>query len=219
MSGICCILELMKTQEIQLDYTAYGSGYQLKIPMETEILIPQDDPVRLLDAICERIDYEDLYAAYSEEGRPGYSPRILFKVMVYANMRKLYSTREIEQNCRENIKFMYLLEGQAVPDHNTIGRFRKHRLKEAMAGLFRQLVELLEQAGEIDMSTVFIDGTKIEAQANRYTFVWKKSVEKRMSKPIEKMEEEWPKLRERNGLHRPKKICSFAVFLPGENTM
>ena len=158
----------MKRQEIQLDYTAYGSGYQLKIPLETEILIPEDDPVRLLDAICERMDYEELYAAYSEEGRLGYSPRILFKVMVYANMRKIYSTRGIEQSCCENIKFMYLLEGQSAPDHNTIGRFRKHRLREAMAGLFRQLVELLEQAGEIDLGTVFIDGTKIEAQANRY---------------------------------------------------
>ena len=203
----------MKTQEIQLDYTAYGSGYQLKIPLETEILIPEDDPVRLLDAICERMDYEELYAAYSEEGRPGYSPRILFKVMVYANMRKIYSTRGIEQNCRENIKFMYLLEGQAVPDHNTIGRFRKHRLGEAMGGLFRQLVELLEQVGEIDLGTVFIDGTKIEAQANRYTFVWKKGVEKRMSKLIEKMAEEWPKLRERNGIHKasPEKIQTHHV--------
>ena len=169
--------------------------------------------MRLLDAICERMDYEELYAAYSEEGRPGYSPRILFKVMVYANMRKIYSTRGIEQNCRENIKFMYLLEGQAVPDHNTIGRFRKHRLGEAMGGLFRQLVELLEQVGEIDLGTVFIDGTKIEAQANRYTFVWKKGVEKRMSKLIEKMAEEWPKLRERNGIHKasPEKIQTHHV--------
>lgn len=203
----------MKRQEIQLDYTAYGSGYQLKIPLETEILIPEDDPVRLLDAICERMDYEELYAAYSEEGRAGYSPRILFKVMVYANMRKIYSTRGIEQSCCENIKFMYLLEGQPAPDHNTIGRFRKHRLREAMAGLFRQLVELLEQAGEIDLGTVFIDGTKIEAQANRYTFVWKKSVEKRMSKLVGKMAEEWPKLRERNGLHKasPEKIQTHHV--------
>lgn len=82
----------MKQQEMQLDYTAYGSGYQLKLPMETEIFIPEDDPVRLLSAICECIDYEDLYAAYSEEGRPGYSPRILFKVITYAYMRKFYST-------------------------------------------------------------------------------------------------------------------------------
>ncbi len=174
----------MKGQEIQLDYTAYGSGYQLKILMETEIFIPKDDPVRLLSAICERIDYEELYAAYSEEGRNEYSPRILFKVITYGYMRKIYSTRGIERACRENIKFMYLLEDKPAPDHNTIGRFRKHRLREAMEGLFRQLVELLVKEGEIDLSTVFIDGTKIEAQANRYTFVWKKGVEKRLAKLI-----------------------------------
>ena len=99
----------MKTQGIRIDYTAYGSGYQLKLLMETEVYIPKDDPVRLLSAICERIDYEELYAAYSEEGRKGYSPRILFKIMVYAYMRKMYSTRAIERACQENVKFMYLL--------------------------------------------------------------------------------------------------------------
>lgn len=194
----------MKAQEIQLDYTAYGGGYQLKIPMETEIFIPKDDPVRLLSAICERIDYKELYAAYSEDGRNEYSPRILFKLITYAYMRKIYSTRGIERACKENVKFMYLLEDHPAPDHNTIGRFRKDRLGGTMEGLFRQLTELLVEAGEIDLSTVFIDGTKIEAQANRYTFVWKKSVEKRLAKLSEKMAEEWPKLEERNGLH---KIC------------
>ena len=203
----------MKTQEIQLDYTAYGSGYQLKIPMETEILIPKDDSVRLLSAICERIDYKELYAAYSEKGREGYSPRILFKILSYAYMRKIYSTREIERGCLENVKFMYLLEGRRAPDHNTVGRFRKERLRETMEGLFRQLVELLVEAGEIDLSTVFIDGTKIEAQANRYTFVWKKSVEKRQGKLLEKMVVEWPKIEERNELHKscPSKIQTHHV--------
>ncbi len=203
----------MKNQEIQLNYTAYGSGYQLKLPMETEIFIPDDDPVRLLSAISERIDYEELYAAYSEEGRNEYSPRILFKIMTYAYMRKIYSTRGMERACQENVKFMYLLEGHPAPDHNTIGRFRKQRLREAMEGLFRQLVELLVKAGEIDLSTVFIDGTKIEAQANRYTFVWKKAVEKRLAKLMEKMRSEWPKLRERNGLHEacPSKIQTHHV--------
>ncbi len=203
----------MKKQEIQLDYTAYGSGYQLKLPMETEIFIPDDDPVRLLSAISERIDYEELYAAYSEEGRNEYSPRILFKIMIYAYMRKIYSTRGMERACQENVKFMYLLEGHPAPDHNTIGRFRKQRLREAMEGLFRQLVELLVKAGEIDLRTVFIDGTKIEAQANRYTFVWKKAVEKRLAKLMEKMQSEWPKLQERNGLHKacPSKIQTHHV--------
>lgn len=203
----------MKTQEIQLDYTAYGSGYQLKIPMETEIMIPEDDPVRLLSAICEHIDYEELCAAYSEEGRNGYSPRILFKVMSYAYMRRIYSTREIERACLENVKFMYLLDDHPAPDHNTVGRFRKDRLGGTMEGLFRQLVELLVEAGEIDLSTVFIDGTKIEAQANRYTFVWKKSVEKRLAKLLKKMAEEWPKIEERNGLRTscPGKIQTHHI--------
>ena len=181
--------------------------------METGIKIPKDDPVRLLSAISERMDYEELYAAYSEEGRPGYPPRILFKVMSYGYMRKIYSSRGIEQACGENIKFMYLLEGHPAPDHNTIARFRKDRLGESMKGLFGQLVAKLEEAGEIDLSTVYIDGTKIEAAANRYTFVWKKSVEKRLGKLREKMVEEWPAVEKRNGLHgtQPQKIQTHHV--------
>ena len=169
--------------------------------METGIKIPKDDPVRLLSAISERMDSEELYAAYSEEGRPGYSPRILFKVMSYGFLRKIFSSRGIEQACGENINFMYLLEGHRAPDHNTIARFRKDRLGETMKGLFGQLVGMLAEAGEIDLSTVYIDGTKIEAQANRYTFVWRKSVEKGLGKLKEKMEGEWPAVEKRNGLH------------------
>ena len=128
-------------------------------------------------------------------------------------MRQIYSSRRLEEACRENIKFMYLLEGTPAPDHNTIARFRTKRLGEAMKRLFQQEVELLVEAGEIDLSSVYIDGTKIEAASNRYTFVWKKSVEKRLCKLAEKMAETWGKIVERNRLHGdcPKKIQTHHV--------
>ena len=93
-------------------------------------------------------------------------------------MRMIYSSREIERACRENICFMYLLGDQAAPDHNTIARFRTGPLKAVKQELLEQLVRMLVEWGYVSLATVFIDGTKIESNANKYTFVWKKGVEK-----------------------------------------
>ena len=166
--------------------------------MNLEIIIPSDEPVRLLNAVTEELDYRRLTATYSRLGRIEYSPRLLFKIVLYGCSRGIYGTREIERACRENVNFMYLLEGHRPPDHNTIARFRKEHLPYAVEDLLNQMVKLLVQWGEISFeeSAVFIDGTKIEANANRYSFVWKTAVTKRQAKLGEKIAEELPKLLE-----------------------
>ena len=113
----------------------------------------------------EELDYSKLAATYSRKGRIEYSPRLLFKVILYACTRGIYRSREIERACRENVNFMYLLEGQRAPDHNIIVRFRSKHLPEAIEDLLYQLVQLLVEQGEISFeeSAVFIDGTKVEA--------------------------------------------------------
>ena len=171
------------------------------LPMNLEIIIPSDEPVRLLNAVLEELDYSKLTATYSRLGRIEYSPRLLFKVVVYACTRGIYSSREIERACRENVNFMYLLEGQKEPDHNTIARFRSEHLPEAAEDLLYQMVRLLESHGEVsfDESAVFIDGTKIEANANRYSFVWKTAVSNKQKKLGEKITQELPLLLERAG--------------------
>jgi transposase len=113
----------------QTDYTAYETGYQLKLPVETEIFISKDAPVRLLNAIVERMDMSSITRSYSRIGRIEYSPRILLKILLYAYVRRIYSSREIERACRENVHFMYLLEEHPAPDHNTICRFRSKYVK------------------------------------------------------------------------------------------
>ena len=141
--------------------------------MNLEIIIPSDESVRLLNAVTEELDYRRLTATYSRLGRIEYSPHLLFKIVLYGCSRGIYRTREIERTCRENVNFMYLLEGHRPPDHNTIARFRKEHLPYAVEDLLNQMVKLLVQWGEISFeeSAVFIDGTKIEANANRYSFV------------------------------------------------
>ena len=113
----------------QIDYTAYEVGYQLRISLECDIRIPKDDPVRLLSAIMDRIDYRRVKMAYSRLGRNEYPARLLAKVWIYGYMRQMIHTRAVEAACRENLKFMYLLEGHKAPDHNTLARFRSRVLR------------------------------------------------------------------------------------------
>lgn len=178
--------------------------------MNFEIIIPSDEPVRLLSAVLEELDYRKLTATYSRFGRIEYSPRLLFKVVLYACCRGIYSSREIERACRENVNFMYLLEGQKAPDHNTIARFRSQHLPEAIEDLLYQMVQLLVKHGEISFeeSAVFIDGTKIEANAGRYTFVWKTRTTRNQENLGKKIATELPLLLEKAGvgITAPKEI-------------
>lgn len=120
----------------------------------------------------EEIDYRKLYLAYSSEGRnPAIEPKTLFKVIIYAYSQGIFSSREIEKACRLNLAFIYLLNGQKTPDHNTIARFRKERLSNCIDDLFTQLVNLLADLNEVQFENLYLDGTKIEANANKYTFV------------------------------------------------
>ena len=144
-----------------------------------EEIIPENESVVLLCEEMERLDYSRLNEAYSRDGRkPAVTPKVMFMILVFAYMNNIYSSREIERACRYDIRFMYILQNERVPDHNTISRFRSKRLEGIVGDLFDQLVLRLRDIGELSCENIFIDGTKIEACANRYTFVWRKSVEK-----------------------------------------
>lgn len=172
------------------DYTGLGQTYQLVLPLSLEGLIPEDDSVRLLSHELEDLNYTLLYQAYSAKGRnPAVDPKIMFKILTYSYSQNIYSSRKIETACKRDINFMWLLAGRKAPDHSTIARFRTGFLAEACEDLFYQIVRRLATVGELSKETVFIDGTKLEACANKYTFVWKKSVgkwEEKMFAGIEK---------------------------------
>ena len=139
----------VKTNKTQAEYTAYGTAYQVCLPLDMEIMIPSDEPLRLLSAVTEELDYSRLIATYSRLGRIEYPPRLLFKISHYASTREIYGMRGIERACRENVNFMYLLEGHKPSDHNSIARFRKEHLPYAVEDLLAQMVRLLMKHGEI----------------------------------------------------------------------
>ena len=163
---------------------------QLILAINNEILLPENAPVRLTSAQLEELDYTKLYRAYSAKGRKSkVDPRVLFKVMVYGYQCGIYSSRKLEEACRYRVDFMWLLEEYPAPDHTTLARFRTGRCAEAVEDLFYQYVNLLEKQGETDHQTVFVDGTKLESSAGRYTFCWRGSVEKHLAKVREKVQE------------------------------
>ena len=153
--------------------------HQIGFPINLEIIIPEDDSVRLLYDITEDLNYKELYRVYSEMGRnPVVAPESLFRILIYGYMEGIYSSRKLEKACKRDINFKWLLQGQPVPSHNTLARFRSKKLSNCIDNLFNQLIIKLYEFEEIEFKDIFIDGTKIEANANRYSFVWKKATDK-----------------------------------------
>lgn len=189
----------------QRNYTGFTEVYQLKLPLEIGGLIPDDDSVRLLSRELEELDYTNLLKAYSTKGRnPAVDPKTMFKILTYAYSQTIYSSRKIETACRRDINFMWLLAGQKAPDHTTIARFRTSYLLEACEDLFYQFIRRLFERKFVSGETLFIDGTKLEPCANKYTFVWRKSVEKWEAKMLEKVTTAV-------GLFNTEYGCHFAV--------
>ena len=180
----------------QKDYTSLGGSYQVFLPLNLEFQVSKDDPVRLLRHCIGGMDITALEKTYQRIDRNLASPRQMLAIVVYAGMNHIFSSRRIELACKRDINFMYLLEDKPVPDHTTIARFRSKHLASCIKELFAQMDFMLEEAGAISLQDIFIDGTKIESVANKYKFVWKKSVQKNQSKLMEKLPDFVDKARE-----------------------
>ena len=176
---------MQKPIYLHQDYTLNEEGYQLKLPLNLETIIPADDSVRLLSQFVEAMDLTDLYSTYERINTV--SPRTLLKIVLYSYMNGDYSSRSMELNCKRDINFMYLLEGKPVPDHATFARFRSIHFAPCAKRILAEMSALLYELGEVSGETIFIDGTKIEACANKYTFVWKKAVTKNHEKLLIKI--------------------------------
>lgn len=169
------------------NYTINRKFYQLKLPFDIECIIPGNDSVRLLSQFVEEMDLTELYSTYSKIRENQVSPMNMLKIMLYGYMNGLYSSRDIETACRRDINFMFLLEGASSSDHSTFARFRSLHFAPCAKRLLSEVTKFLYKIGEISGKSIFIDGTKIEACANKYTFVWKKAVTKNLSKLLIKI--------------------------------
>ena len=162
----------------------------MAFPPSLDELVAADHPVRVVHDVLERVDITALMQQYKPGGASSYHPRMLLKALVYAYINNIYSSRKIEQALQESIYFMWLT-GMSKPDHNTINRFRGQRLQKSLQPIFTQVVLLLCEEGLLSLKDLYTDGTKIEANANRYTFVWAKSIQTNKEKIKEQLNDLW----------------------------
>jgi transposase len=175
---------------LSIAFKAYGQHQAMLLPPSLDELIAADHPVRTVNAVLDKIDIDPLVKKYKGGGSSSFHPRMLLKVLVYAYINNTYSSRRIEAALKENIHYMWL-SGMSKPDHNTINRFRAERLKEVLEKIFTEVVLLLAEEGLLTVKELYTDGTKIEAGANRYTFVWGKAIKTNREKIKKQLSELW----------------------------
>ena len=164
---------------------SYSNNDRLFFLLNPNEDIAENDPVRVVDAVVEGLDLREFKKLYGERGRCPYHPKMMLKVILYAYMNNIYSCRRIEKAVQRDIHYIWLA-AQERPDYVTINRFR-NRVKKEINNIFTQVVLLLAERGFITLDVEYIDGTKIESKANKYTFVWRKTVEKNRAKLQEKI--------------------------------
>ncbi len=169
----------------------YKSNLQGQIslfPARLDQNIAEHAPVRLVNQIVDKLDITEVEKTYKGGGTSSYHPRMMLKVLFYAYMNNIYSCRKIGKQLLENVHYMWL-SGNQTPDFRTVNNFRSQHLKDTINQLFTQVVLMLVEMGHISLQTVYIDGTKMESRAGRYTFVWRKTVEKNKVKLETKIRE------------------------------
>jgi transposase len=180
----------MKKQYLRPVFKSYNQKQLMLLPPSLDELIEPGHPVRIVDEIIDNVDDTSLLKQYKGGGTSSYHPRMLLKVMIYSYLCNVYSSRKMEAALKENIHFMWL-SGMNRPDHNTINRFRSEKLKDVLKEIFAQVVMMLAETGHVSLKDVYLDGTKIEANANRYTFVWGKAVKYNKERMVKQLNELW----------------------------
>ena len=168
-----------------LHFRSYDPDQTLLFPQRIDRDIPKDDPVRILKSVIESLDLSGFKKLYHERGRSPYHPKMMLMVILYSYMNNVYSCRKIEKLLYRDIYYIWL-SGYQKPDFATINRFR-NRVKNEIGHIFTLLVLILVKKGFVTLEVEYLDGTKIESKANKYTFVWRKSVERNREKLLEKI--------------------------------
>jgi transposase len=178
----------MKKGHNKVTFKPYTMDQPTLMPPSLEELIPADHLVRVVNRVMDELDLEEVLNEYKGGGTSSYHPRMMLKVLVYAYTQKVNSSRQIAKGLRENVNFMWISGGNR-PDFRTINRFRSSVMKEGIEVVFGEVLQYLIEGGYVTLENYFLDGTKIEANANKYKWVWAKSTTKYKARLQEKIQE------------------------------
>ena len=180
----------MKKRQSKGIFKPYNPEQLSLLPPSLDELIPENHVVRVVRDVIDSINIDPILAKYKYRGASSFHPQMMLKIIVYGYLSNIYSSRKIEQAVSSNIHFMWLA-GMQRPDHNTINRFRSDKLKGVLKQVFASVVTLMAEQGLMDIKTVYVDGTKLEANANKYTFVWGKTIKKSKQRIKNQLEDLW----------------------------
>lgn len=181
---------MSKKKRSKAVFKPYNPDQLSLLPLNLEELIPANHVVRVVRSILDQVDLSIVLEKYKGGGSSSYHPKMLLSLLVYGYLNNIYSSRKLEQAVQSNIYFMWVC-GMQRPDHNTINRFRSEKLKGVLKQIFGQVVLLLAEQGLVDIKQIYVDGTKLEANANKYTFVWGKSIQGNRARIADQLEELW----------------------------
>lgn len=180
----------MEKKRGRVVFKEYSQHQTMLLPPSLDELIDVSHPVRTVSSVIDQLDISVLEREYSGGGASSYHPRMLLKVLVYGYLSNVYSSRRLEAGCRENIHLMWI-SAMSRPDHNTINRFRSARLKNTIKEIFGKVVLLLVESGHVSLQSVYTDGTRLEANANKYTFVWGRAIKTSRERIQKQLQELW----------------------------
>lgn len=169
-------------------FKEYNQSQIMLLPPSLEEMIPERHMVRVVNKTIEQFNIEPLVESYKGGGTSSYHPRMMTKVIVYAYLCKIYSSRKIGKALREDVNFMWL-SGMNKPDFRSINNFRSGRMKDAIDKVFGSMIEFCIENKYVRLENYFVDGTKIEADANRYSYVWAKNTKRYKQGVQEKIKE------------------------------
>jgi len=175
-----------KGKSNKLTFKTYNPNQAFLLPPSFDDLIPMGHLVRVVSQTIDQLNIDPLLKSYKGGGASIYHPKMMIKVLVYAYLNGIYSSRKIAKALREDINFMWL-SGMNRPDFRTITLFRSSRLKPVIDKVFGSMVIFCQEQGYIKLENYFIDGTKIEADANRNSHVWAKNVKRYKGNTEEKI--------------------------------
>ena len=178
---------MKKKKSQHVVFKTYTMG-QLQLPTNLEDLIPENHVVRVVNATIEKMDLSILMKQYKGGGTSSFHPKMMLKVLIYAYTQRIYSSRQIAKALRENVNFMWISANNR-PDFRTINRFRGVVMREIIGEVFDIVVTLLIEEGYVKLENYFLDGTKVEANANKYTAVWAKNTGRYKGKLEKKIKE------------------------------
>jgi len=171
----------------------YFNPKQLKLPLSFDIKIPFNSEARTFDDVFRRIDLKRYVVAKPKVGRIGYNPVNMLKLILFCQMENITSLRDIAKAAQNDIRIMWLTD-ELKPSHQTISEFMKHDLNDQIENIFYDLNQYIIDKEKIDTNRLYIDGTKIEANANKYKFIWKGSIDKFRDKLLKKVTKQIEKL-------------------------